>query len=287
MLPCCKSSNFLFHNFKRTISSPKINAMKQLSFLFNRKNTSFVLGNILLSSLALQSCSDEMKVSLDTSHVQYEIMPAGGIRRKSPSAEDLGFNIALWFMIGGAQAQNQSGFLGNPKFNNSSLLYARSEKIHGPSFEQNTGLEQGDLNFNNNASSRKGITAANNIRFMVGPELIEKGGDGNHLFYVEVPLEATYWVNLSNGKVFGGLGPYVAYGFGSAFDRNSFSPFDAGLTINGGYKMNNSFSFSVGYDFGLLNISKDINNTPFLTQEARNRTISFNIGYPLNKLIKK
>jgi hypothetical protein len=97
------------------------------------------------------------------------------------------------------------------------------------------------------------------------------------------------------GTVFGGLGPYFAYGIGgsttSSFNNQSSSfksfdsttwlkRFDAGLGLTAGYEIPNSFSFRLAYDFGLANIDRNS-----FSDKAQNRGISLNIGYPLDKII--
>ena len=68
-------------------------------------------------------------------------------------------------------------------------------------------------------------------------------------------------------KVFGGLGPYFAYGIGGKIKGNGFSEkafdedfgfkrFDVGLTFTGGYNFDNQWSVGLAYDLGLANIEK-------------------------------
>ena len=133
-----------------------------------------------------------------------------------------------------------------------------------------------------------------------GLEYISKGAKNSdagttttlHLNYLEVPLTAAYNHELGNGDlVFGGLGPYFAYGIGgkiksgsfheSSFGENDggYKRFDAGLVFMAGYKMSMGLSADLTYDFGLVNIayaSTDIG--------SKNRALSLNIGYPLDKI---
>jgi len=115
--------------------------------------------------------------------------------------------------------------------------------------------------------------------------------------YIEIPLYALYKYDLSKGNIFGGLGPYFAYGIGGnikttymgqttkfgIFDKNSgFKRFDAGIGLTAGYTMTNSFSLGLGYDLGLANI-----NSGNFGDKSKNRCISFDIAYPINEIIKK
>lgn len=141
---------------------------------------------------------------------------------------------------------------------------------------------------------------ASHVYFKGGLELIGKrssdGGATTTLNYLEIPLYALYKYRLEGagaGSIFGGLGPYLAYGIGgnvsdggtkiSAFDGdNSFKRFDAGLGITAGYQIPQSFSFRLAYELGLANIQKSN-----FGDQAQNRSFSLNVGYPLDKLIHK
>jgi hypothetical protein len=232
----------------------------------------------------LQSCDQEIvQGSLDANRVRYEYT-FNGLQRVSPSGEAIGYNIGVFFASGGAGAAETNGrssFFKN-RFSNTQFL-ATASKDHGPFYNDNENLELNTgVNYSNIAASNN---ISQNIRFLGGVEFVGKGGD-KHFYYFEAPLYATYWKTLKeNGEIFGGLGPYVSYGIGSAFGSNGgFKPFDAGVSARAGYKMVNGFSFSLGYDYGLANISKE---GGFNDETAQNRSISLNVGYPLQKLIKR
>jgi hypothetical protein len=112
-----------------------------------------------------------------------------------------------------------------------------------------------------------------------------------HLNYIEVPLTVCYNFPAGDGHIFGGLGPYFAYGIGGKIKGDGFSEksfgendggykrFDAGLTLMTGYKMSNPFSFSLSYDYGLVNTayaSEDIS--------SKNRALSLNVYYTFSEL---
>jgi hypothetical protein len=111
--------------------------------------------------------------------------------------------------------------------------------------------------------------------------------------YLQVPVYACYFHSLeNNGAVFGGVGPYFAYGIGGkiksggvsikTFDKNfGFKRFDAGISVTAGYKLPMGLYFRVAYDFGLTDIDRiDVDYTKI-------RSFSFNIGYPIRKILKK
>ncbi len=101
----------------------------------------------------------------------------------------------------------------------------------------------------------------------------------------------------SAGDIFGGLGPYFAYGIGGktkinfsgrttemqSFDKTSgYKPFDAGLSLTAGYKIYNSFSFRFAYEFGFVNIERNA-----FGDKTKNSGFSLNVSYPLNKIFRK
>jgi hypothetical protein len=126
-------------------------------------------------------------------------------------------------------------------------------------------------------------------------ELVQKGykntGLTVHMNYLETSQKILYNYKMADGStLFGGLGPYIAYGFGgkakgSGFSESSFGGqdgykrFDAGLQLGVGYYLNSGVQFSIGYDLGLANTSP----APDFT--SHNRSFSFAIGYSLPKII--
>ncbi len=110
------------------------------------------------------------------------------------------------------------------------------------------------------------------------------------MFYFEVPTYALYHKELNKGSIYGGLGPYFAYGLtGSikspgdkfnAFDKaKGFKRFDAGLGFTTGYKFSNEIGLRLSYELGLANINHAG------TERAKNRTIGVHFLYPLDKMI--
>ena len=136
-----------------------------------------------------------------------------------------------------------------------------------------------------------------NINIMTGLEFVMKNSkDGNTKIktnYLQVPVIALYNYELDNGgKIFGGLGPYFAYGIGgktssgnfsiSSFDKTGgFKRFDAGLTFTAGYRFEQGIRLRFGYDLGLTNIQRgDID-------KAKNRGWSLCFAYPAHFINKK
>ncbi len=139
----------------------------------------------------------------------------------------------------------------------------------------------------------------NNLLLRTGLQFIGKGyksgavspKTGIHLNYLELPVYAVYQYPVSSGTVFGGGGPYFAYGIGGKIKSNNFSAssfgennggykrLDAGLGLLAGYRMDNGFVFHLSYELGLANVA-------YASQDftAHNRTFSINVGYDISRL---
>ncbi len=270
--------------------------MKKSSLNLKRNNKFPVvhLCIILMLPVLLQSCSmeKEMEGSGDGGVISYRYQ--GNTTIVSGSGSSVGFNIALLFLSQlGGKGYNSSGAFNDKKFQSSMPFYASNLQEHGPFY---SGIQNSEVNINRQDKSAPSANSEEHIRFMGGIEFIQKGakdGTKTHLYYLEVPLYVTYWTSISpKGKIFGGLGPYIAYGIAGnvksqtssvkAFDKNGdYKPFDAGLNFTAGYKIPESFSFRLAYDFGFANILRNAGS-----DKAKSRTISLNIGYPLNKIFK-
>ncbi|MFN8134841.1 MAG: porin family protein [Bacteroidales bacterium] len=100
-----------------------------------------------------------------------------------------------------------------------------------------------------------------------------------HLSYLVLPLDFLYKGDLSGGKVFIGIGPYIALGVGgkvtigsSSYDikfKNDvklndaenamyYKPMDFGGNLMAGYEFKNKFSFAINTSLGLTNIDSKI-----------------------------
>ena len=135
------------------------------------------------------------------------------------------------------------------------------------------------------------------LNLLTGLEFVQKNSKYEEtkirLSYLQVPLVVVYMHDLGNDrKVFGGLGPYFAYGIGGKFEGDGFSEkafdqdfgfkrFDAGLTFTGGYNFDSQWSVGLAYDLGLTNIEQDS------FDKTKNRCLSVYVGYSLEKLAKK
>lgn len=249
----------------------------------------------------IQSCSTtrfdnvQLEGSIDKTNIEY-YWKSGlslGSYIRSPSQDDIALNIAALYLLGLNGGNHQSNTF-NYNIQNAAPVFAMNSQSHGPFNEEieNPTLTLPSLNKGALSSNIK-----NNIRFLTGIEYISKGGKDpgttTHLNYLEVPFYVTYWTNpIAKGNIFGGLGPYIAYGIGgntktstdkwkSFGNKGDFKPFDAGLTFTAGYKMTNSFSFRIAYDKGMVNTAKDAPHS-----KTHNNNLSLNIGYPLNRIYK-
>ena len=109
--------------------------------------------------------------------------------------------------------------------------------------------------------------------------------------YLEIPLLASYRVNLSDQAQFQlNLGPYFAFGmFGDQEVKNSFpngdnykissyeereggKKFDCGVSIGAGFTFSKIY-VGLNYDRGLVNVSRNTNN------KFQNGAIALSLGY--------
>jgi Outer membrane protein beta-barrel domain len=111
-----------------------------------------------------------------------------------------------------------------------------------------------------------------------------------NLNYLELPVCLQYHYSLGIGNLYGGLGPYFAYGIGgksggvSSYGENNggFKHFDIGSTFMLGYKLDMGLSLDFRYDLGLGNIeyaSEDV--------KGHSRSYGINIGYQIGRLFAK
>ncbi len=125
--------------------------------------------------------------------------------------------------------------------------------------------------------------------------LVQKGykndGTSVRMNYLEVSQKILYNYEMADkSSLYGGLGPYFAYGIGGKASGNGFSEstfggedgykrFDAGLRIGVGYYMSSGLDFQLNYDLGLTNISP----APDFTSHTR--SFGFSVGYSIPKII--
>lgn len=114
---------------------------------------------------------------------------------------------------------------------------------------------------------------ASNIHFQPQLLLSGKGGkvtsDGQSAtinpFYLELPLNFIYKAEAGSGQIFGGVGPYAAFGlfgkakgggeshdikFGSG-DNDDLKSTDFGGNVIAGYQLNSGLMIMANYSFGL------------------------------------
>lgn len=131
--------------------------------------------------------------------------------------------------------------------------------------------------------------AGGGIGFNAQFGFVKKGskleGSTTNLNYLELIGDVMYFYDVKGGgTLYGGLGPYVAYGIGgnvkfgdtkeAAFGgTDGYKRFDAGLNLQAGYKFPIGLKVGVGYDLGLVNKSK------FDDFTSKNRTLTFDVGY--------
>lgn len=134
------------------------------------------------------------------------------------------------------------------------------------------------------------------------------GGGKSNAYYLDIPVHLGYkHVINKDFAVFGEFGPYFAFGlFGKTDSRNldyndkqglftvyethdtfdEFKRFDFGLGIRLGAEFRQKYTFSISYDFGLINCwnenwdesdnyDEDIN----LVDNVKNRNFSITLGY--------
>jgi hypothetical protein len=124
---------------------------------------------------------------------------------------------------------------------------------------------------------------------------IEKGrkvGDvSEHLDYLEASEALAFMHKTSGGVLYGGLGPYVAYGFAGrvnysggstddVFGGQGYHRFDAGLHFLGEYRFKMGLSVGAGFDLGIYDKSTDPSD-----YTSRNRTMMVDVGYSFEKII--
>lgn len=120
-----------------------------------------------------------------------------------------------------------------------------------------------------------------------------------HLSYIVLPLDFLYKGDLSGGKVFIGIGPYIALGVGGKITSGSLSydikfkndvalndmedavyykPLDFGGNLMAGYEFKNKFSFAINTSLGITNIESKVEGKQ---PESSTKNIGFGLtlGY--------
>lgn len=273
-------------------------AIYHLKGFIDCRNSFYLL--FFLICILFQSCKEfiELKVSGDYNHQSYK-----GPSYPSASSDEGAFGGNIGFFTTGIEGWRNAN-LGTGTFNNTpyrSVQELSASKLHGPSaFDYGSEGHEKEMTIMQKGKAPSGFVS--HLKSMAGIEFVQKrskdGGTKITLNYIQVPLYVLYYYQLpSAGNIFGGLGPYFAYGIGGkmkttfngqtsetkSFDKTTgFKPFDVGLGLTAGYKIKNSFSFNLAYDYGLANIDRNPGG-----DKAKNRGISLNVSYPLSEIFKK
>lgn len=149
-----------------------------------------------------------------------------------------------------------------------------------------------------------GFALPDNIYFQPQLLLSGKGGKINiagtegstNPFYLEIPLNFLYKVPAGPGKIFGGLGPYAAFGlfgkskskdqnqsvsrklsFGSG-DQDDLRVPDFGANFLVGYELPNGFLINVNYSLGVSNVLPGASSGQ---AKGKNHYFGLSVGYLL------
>lgn len=203
----------------------------------------------------------------------------------SSDASDVGFNL-MAMMFAGMTGLTPKGNIPPQK----TSLFETTESLFASTYR--SGINENGIG----AEDAAGSAFKENIKLFTGVGFVMKNSKDGQIKirtnYVEVPIYATYLHPLDNGShVFGGLGPYLAYGLGGktkgpGFSEKSFDKdfglkrFDGGLSFTAGYMLEAGFQGRIAFDFGLTDIDR------IDEDKTKNRTFSLNIGVPIGRLIK-
>lgn len=112
-----------------------------------------------------------------------------------------------------------------------------------------------------------------------------------NLSYLEIPVNAIYYIPAGAGKFLIGAGPYAAYGLSGKVKIGKESEkvewgnkgkdlkhFDFGINTMIGYKLAGGFLINVGYGIGLMDINSEMEGGDS-NPSAKNRVLSAGIGF--------
>ncbi len=123
-----------------------------------------------------------------------------------------------------------------------------------------------------------------------------------NLSYIVLPLNFLYKSDLSGGKVFIGIGPYLALGVGGKISSGSndykikfkndvtmndlettlyYKPLDFGANLIAGYEFKNNISLAINTSLGLTNIESKVDGKQ-ADSSTKNNGFGLTIGYRLN-----
>lgn len=216
-----------------------------------------------------------------------------GTSYDSDDASDfgVGFNVAYLLY------SPMSSWTSTTTFLQPAEEYSKYQLAYGPAPQTFQGFGRRKYHFQPSLGHQTSAGGfLDHFGIMSGLELIQKNSKDEEtkvrLTYLQVPVLAIYNHELdADRKIFGGLGPYFAFGLGGkfkgpgfnekAFNKDfGFKRFDAGLTITAGYKFNKKWSVRLAFDLGLANLEQES------FDKTKNRAFSVNVGY-WPQLIKK
>ncbi len=123
-----------------------------------------------------------------------------------------------------------------------------------------------------------------------------------NLSYIVLPLNFLYKSDLSGGKVFIGIGPYLALGVGGKISSGSndykikfkndvtmndletslyYKPIDFGANLIAGYEFKNKISLAINTSLGLTNIESKVDGKQ-ADSSTKNNGFGLTIGYQFN-----
>lgn len=167
-----------------------------------------------------------------------------------------------------------------------------SAQAEAPQWELVAGMNVANLDASG-ASSRIGFHAG--VRANIGIPSVSNGFYANagallslkgfkaagitlNPYYLDIPVHFGYKYAVNeNLALFGEFGPYFGIGlFGKTdgedvFGDDGYKRFDFGLGLRAGIEFNQKVPVSIGYDFGVIDVTDDLS--------AKNRNLTISVGY--------
>jgi hypothetical protein len=240
----------------------------------------------VITSLLFASCKgSEFQLSLDSGKLRYKDKINDDSDANKSSAT---FNMAMmiWLASNGTHPARNV-------FINSGLT--PGDYLHHGGFEMNV------LHTDEAPAFTPAPTWLQELFLYTGIELIgrrsHEGLVKTNLTYLKIPAFIIHAEKVERGHVFGGLGPYIAYGIGGqtkltfngntdkhpSFDKeDGYKRFDAGINWTAGYRFENDLQLRLAFDIGLINIAQ-------ADSEFRewNRTFGINVSWPVSRIKEK
>ncbi len=186
---------------------------------------------------------------------------------------------------------------------NMSNFYGKnlSDKNINPGFHIGVGA---DLEFITNVSIQTGLYFTTKGSEYTADNIPSGVGDVTYKVttnYIQLPIHVAYKMEIKPGtRVFFHAGPYLAYGVGGSRDITAgwegnevkigpkdsgafkkdwgYKPFDVGVGLGVGIEFD-LFFIDLGWDMGLKNIARNINEIPVYKPNVKNQSAYLSIGY--------